>query len=758
MSEPIRVLHVFASVNRGGAESRTMDLYRHIDREKVQFDFLVNVDEPGHYAAEIREMGGRIYHIPRFRLSNYFSYRKAVTAFFSVHHDFRAVHGHITSSAAIYLPLAKKAGIPVTIAHARNAGEEPGLKRLLTHLLRRRLHRRADHLFACSKLAGEAVFSRKVWAEGRIAYIPNAISAARFDYDEGTRAALREQMGLAGQFVLGHVGRFDYQKNHPYLLKIFFEVQKMLPDSRLLIVGGGNSSGQESFRLAAGQLGLADKIVYTGVVDDPWRYYQAMDYFVFPSYFEGMPGVVIEAQTSGLPCLISDAIAGEVALTELVNAKSIAADPREWADYIVAAKDYRRYGRVAEIQAAGFDAHTQAKKMAAFYLSHPKKRILLIAPNFYQGGFQRICVETARLLKPHLDVSIVLFNGADIAFDIEGLHIIDIDRGVRRGRLAKLVNVAIRAAKVRKLKRRLRPDVTYSFGSTANTVAALAKTRHDRTWLSLHSYMDMDAKYRLRLFMAQADRLICCSQGLAEALWERYHYDKAFTLHNPHDVARMRCLAAEGEPEWPWADDGGALLHLITMGRDDDVKGYWHTLKVFFLVWQQYPQVRLTFLGGGAFAEYRRLAEDLGLADKVHFAGMQRNPYKFLKKGTVYLLTSLMEGFPNALIEAMAMGMAAVAADCPTGPAEILRESDDESREAGVEWADYGVLVPPLERKKNLDPAHISAAEREMAAAVIKLLSDPPLLEHYRRAAASRAEDFSCDVYVGQILDWLENP
>ena len=186
MPEPIRILHVLGTTQLGGAESRIMDLYRHVDRERVQFDFLVHTGGEGFFDKEIRELGGRIFRVPRFRFYNYFSYKKAVKDFFEKNHEFRAVQGHITSTAAIYLPIAKRAGIPLIIAHARSAGVDKGIKGVLTRLLRRNLSKKADFLFTCSELAGISVFGRKAVEAGKTVFVPNAIDCEAFE-DDGLR-------------------------------------------------------------------------------------------------------------------------------------------------------------------------------------------------------------------------------------------------------------------------------------------------------------------------------------------------------------------------------------------------------------------------------------------------------------------------------------------------------------------------------------------------------------------------------------------
>lgn len=369
MTDPVRVLNVFGTTNFGGAESRVMELYRALDREKVQFDFLVHTSEEGQYSGEIRRLGGRVYSVPRFQVVNYWLYRKALQAFFREHHEFAAVQGHMTSTASIYLPIAKRAGIPVTIAHARNAGVARGARGLATKLIRIPLKYRADYCFTCSAEAAGAVYGRRWVEKGKVWTIPNAINTARFVYDTAVREQVRGELGFDGKFVVGHVGRFEFMKNHDYLVDIFAELCRKRDDAVLALIGRG--SLEEAVREKVCRLGLADRVFFLGSHFDVERYYQAFDYFVFPSYFEGLPGSVVEAQASGLHCLVSDKITREVALTGLVAYKSIGEPASVWADEIM-----RNAGRAAErrdmceaIAAKGFDVRQQAAKMEAFYIS-----------------------------------------------------------------------------------------------------------------------------------------------------------------------------------------------------------------------------------------------------------------------------------------------------------------------------------------------------------------------------------------------------
>lgn len=369
MAEPIRILHVLGCIDLGGAESRIMDLYRHIDRSRVQFDFLVHTQQEGYFEKEIKELGGRIFRVPRFRLYNYFSYKKAIRDFFAEHREFRAVQGHMTSTASVYLPIAKRAGIPITIAHARSAGVDPGMKGWLTGLMRKNLSEKADYLFTCSEIAGISVFGEKAVKEGRTIFIPNAIDCQAFVYHTGKRTKMREKLGLSDAYVIGHVGRFHYAKNHEYLLRVFAELcrnEKEAGRNYVLILLGEGGKMEEMKELSY-QLGIGNKVYFLGNHSNVCDYYQAMDYFVYPSRFEGLPGTVVEAQVSGLKCVMSDTICNEVAVTDLVHTMSIEDNPKKWAAYIEKTADYERNDRFEEMKAAGFDVNSQAETMMNFY-------------------------------------------------------------------------------------------------------------------------------------------------------------------------------------------------------------------------------------------------------------------------------------------------------------------------------------------------------------------------------------------------------
>lgn len=396
-----------------------------------------------------------------------------------------------------------------------------------------------------------------------------------------------------------------------------------------------------------------------------------------------------------------------------------------------------------------------------------KRKLMLISPMLHQGGFERVCITTARLLEPYFDITIVIFNSANIAYDVKGLNIIDIQMGAQKGKIKKLLNILKRSGRVKQLKKEMKPDIAYSFGPSANMVNAFSKTGKEKVWLGLRNYTDVEETVKIKLFTRLADLMVCCSKTIEKELNIKYGFNRTATLYNLYDVKAIRQEAMAKEPELPWGeqdDRGRKLRYMVSMGRDDDMKGFWHMLKVFSLVHEKMPETRLVLMGAGNFDYYKKLAEDLKITHAIYFAGMQREPYKYLKKGEIYLLTSLNEGFPNALVEGMALGLAPVSVNCMTGPAEILLEDGDTSLferqlkegKSPVIYGEYGILVPVMGKERDLDANHISEEERNMADIVLKLLKDEAELKRYQQAAVSRAQIFTYENYVEQFLKLSE--
>lgn len=364
MSDPIRILHVIGIMDRGGAEAMIMNLYRNIDREKVQFDFVENEGEEAAFDGEIRSLGGRIYRCPRYRGKNHFAYVRWWREFFEAHRgEYPIVHGHIGSTAAIYLSVAKKYGC-FAIAHSHSAGLGSAMYRVFAHPTRYV----ADHFFACSRDAGISRYGRGVGTDpDRCRVVNNAIDAGKFAFDPETGSRVRRRLNIGVEtLVIGHVGRFVEAKNHLFLIDVFEQLHRRRPDSVLLLVGDGELRPQ--IEAAVARKGLEGAVVMTGVQAEVWEFCQAMDVFVFPSIYEGLPVSMVEAQAAGLPCCVSDAVPREAAITDLVQFRSLAEPAEQWAQWVAECTGKPRKSMTEEIRRAGYDIAETSRWLQNYYL------------------------------------------------------------------------------------------------------------------------------------------------------------------------------------------------------------------------------------------------------------------------------------------------------------------------------------------------------------------------------------------------------
>ena len=356
---PIRVLCVFSSLDRGGAESMCMNLYRKIDRSKVQFDFVKHTHEKGAFEEEITSLGGRIYEAPRYKIYNYPKYRRWWVKHLSSHPEHRIIHGHFFGISAVYFQIAKQYN-RITVGHSHCTPQNSKtIKGVLKQLHINRIERYADYCFACGSDAGKWIYPHR-----KFKVLNNSIDTAKFRIDETIRAPKREELHLSDKLVVGHIGRFFEQKNHSFIVRVFDEIYKKNKSAVLLLVGDGELKPEIEQQVR--EYGLLNAVIFTGVREDVSDLIQAMDVFVLPSLFEGLPVVGIEAQAAGLKCFLSNNVTKEVNITGRCEFLPID-DPKLWADKILSA-DLTKVDTSEQIKAAGYDIHTTAKQLQRFYL------------------------------------------------------------------------------------------------------------------------------------------------------------------------------------------------------------------------------------------------------------------------------------------------------------------------------------------------------------------------------------------------------
>jgi len=364
----IRVLHVVHGMNRGGIETFIMNVYRSIDRKEIQFDFLTHVNKKCAYDDEILEMGGRIYHIPSRRDGVIKNFR-GVRNFFREHHDFAAVHQHLSSLSNIRpLVCAKKYGIPIRIAHAHSTKEQGSfIHTVLNRFNRKRIDNIVTEKFACSDLASKWAFGVETMNDGRVVFIPNGIDSDKFRFDDRTRDRLREELNIADCIVLGHVGRFAEAKNHSFLVDVFNDFHKEHNDSVLMLIGNGILMKQ--IKEKVNSYDLENEVLFMENRSNVGELLQAMDFFLFPSIYEGFPVSLIEAQAAGLKCLVSNRITRQVKITDSVKYLSIDEGTKVWVNALNLNLKYERENKTEEIKEHGFGIKKVTEKIIKYYIA-----------------------------------------------------------------------------------------------------------------------------------------------------------------------------------------------------------------------------------------------------------------------------------------------------------------------------------------------------------------------------------------------------
>lgn len=365
----VRILCVFSRLDRGGAETMCMELYRHIDRTKVQFDFVKHTSNIGAYEEEIKALGGRVYEAPQYKVYNQISYCNWWKKHLQEHPEHKIIHGHYFTIASVYFRVCKKYN-RITIGHSHSTkrmssgGFKKKLRWMLQTLLLKKLEKRSDYCFACSTPAGKWLFPHK-----QFTILKNAVDTQKFVYSPSVRLEVQKELKLSDKcLAVGVVGSIYEAKNPLGIVKIFKAVHDKNPNTRLLWVGDGSMREMAESKIK--EYGIQDAVILTGVRPDVHRLMQAMDVFIMPSLYEGLPVTGIEAQATGLPCLFSTNVTTEVQITDLCKFLSLDSDEL-WVREILNAKTERK-NMSADIKKGGYDIANTAHWLQEFYLYHLK--------------------------------------------------------------------------------------------------------------------------------------------------------------------------------------------------------------------------------------------------------------------------------------------------------------------------------------------------------------------------------------------------
>lgn len=365
MSKPIRVLQVVTHMNRGGLETMIMNYYRKIDKNKIQFDFLTHrpANEIKDYDTEIKELGGKIFHLPRLNPFS-FKYHKALTEFFEEHAEYQIIHVHQDCMSSVILKHAKRAGVPVRIAHCHSSNQDRNILYPVKLFYKKKIKKYATHMLACGIIAGNWMFGDDV----RFNVLPNAIDLEQYIYSLEVRDRVRSEFNIdSDTFVIGNVGRFCKVKNHTFLVDVFGEVLKENSKAKLVLVGKGENMGR--IRSKVKEMGIESSVLFLGVRKDVCELLQMMDIFVAPSIYEGVPVSIIEAQAAGLRCVISSGIPMDCKITDLVTQIGLDKGIYYWSEHILNNCIYQRTNRSEDIKKNHYDIAENAKRLQNLYLN-----------------------------------------------------------------------------------------------------------------------------------------------------------------------------------------------------------------------------------------------------------------------------------------------------------------------------------------------------------------------------------------------------
>lgn len=363
---PIRILQIVGGMNMGGIENFLMNIYRNIDREKVQFDFFIHNDIEAIFEDEIRDLGGKVFKIPHITKSGHMNYIKNIREFFREHKEYKIIHSHYNEMSGFILKIARQEKVKIKIAHSHSA--YPKYKSFLEKIYKSYsiflINKNVDYRFACSKIAGEWLFGKKEKFE----IVLNGINAKNYIYNENIRKIKRDELKISDEeIVIGHVGRLNHAKNHKFILEIFKRLVEKNKKYKLLLIGNGEL--EEEIKQKIQELKIENNVFMLGVRKDVNELMQAFDLLLFPSIFEGLPVTLVESQGAGLKAIVSDVVTNEIDFKcNLIKFVSLNKSADEWANIIEKEKKYERINTSQIIKKYGYDMTENAKNLENRYI------------------------------------------------------------------------------------------------------------------------------------------------------------------------------------------------------------------------------------------------------------------------------------------------------------------------------------------------------------------------------------------------------
>ncbi|WP_303104042.1 glycosyltransferase family 1 protein [Megamonas funiformis] len=363
--EPIRVLQIIGFVCGGGVESVIMNYYRNIDRKKIQFDFVIDGYEKTSIEDEIISLGGKVYKVEPYTkniFENIYQVYRIIKS-----NNYKIVHSNMNTLSVFSLFAAWLAGAKVRILHNHSTAiKNEKVRSIIKYILRPFAVLFANKYMACSKLAGEWMYGKKKMQSGKVKILNNAIDVNAFAYNENLRKKMRADLNISNNtLVIGHVGRFMYQKNHDFLIDIFKDIHEKKENSLLLLIGEGPL--RKIIEEKVKSYDLQNNVKFLGLRKDVRNLYNVMDIFILPSWYEGLPVVSVEAQANGLLCFVSDRVSNECNISSSINFINIDKGAKFWSEKILNSRIVRNKNAKQELIINNFEIKNVISKLITFY-------------------------------------------------------------------------------------------------------------------------------------------------------------------------------------------------------------------------------------------------------------------------------------------------------------------------------------------------------------------------------------------------------
>ena len=641
--KPIIVAQIMGKWIGGGVESVIMNYYRHLDHQKIQFDFICDEDSTRIPYDEIKKLGGRVFLVPKYQKLP--QYLKALEDLFRKN-QYRIVHSNVNTLSVFPLYAAKKAGVPVRISHSHSTSNPKEWKRnIIKNILRPFSKKYATDYFACSELAGRYLFGDKTFDRGEVKIIHNAIDLDKFKFDPEARKKLRKELNIKEKtVVIGHVGRFVKQKNHDFLVYAFKKYHNKNPNTKLLLIGTGPL--EEKIRDQVKKLNLEDSVLFLGQRNDTNKLYSVMDVFCLPSLYEGLPVAGIEAQAAGLPCVYSDKV-------------TIEADAANNA-YYASIKNIYSYLQTLEQAIANRVKNRNIIKFSKYFQISSNVNIL---ENFYQqplrvmhlistdvfSGAENVACQIINLFKN--DQEYIMTYCTVIGKNEEALKC----RGINTTELDKF-----NLKSIKKAYSSFKPNIIQAHDPKA-TIAAVLTNKKQNIISHIHSNHRYMRKITLKslIYHFYIEKHITGIIWVSNSAKDEYVFAKnipktlpSYVIQNVVDGNQLKSIAK--------TDKNNYDFDIIFLGRLEDVKDPLRFVKLIEKI-KQHQEIKVAMVGDGSLrSQVEEKIDKLSLNKNIVLFGNQVNPYKILLNSKILVITSKYEGMPMNALEAIACNIPVV--------------------------------------------------------------------------------------------------